>query len=424
MAFAPDGGTLASGSWASGSLDGAILLWDVDSGQIKTILTERQGSVSSVAFSPDGRTLASGGSAGGPILLWDVDSGQIKTTLLQYSYNTVLAFAPDGSTLASGSTNLFGGDFGNIFLWDVNTSQAQTYQEKEQQEITSVELLPNGSAPKRTSFPLPVQVTSLAFAPDGSTLASGHTSGTIRLQDVGTGQIHTILKNPDRLSSVAFSPDGKTLAIWGGMMIQLWDADSDQLHTTFKSPDYVSSVAFSPDGTTLASGSGDRTVRLWDVGSGQLYTTTLKGHTRYVSSVAFSPDGTTLASGSQDGTMLLWDISPYITPSAPTAIELSPLLPTQTALLANFPNPFNPDTYIPYQLHAPAHMRLSIYDIRGALVREIDLGYRAAGQYLTSTSAAHWDGRDQHGQRVASGVYLYRLQAGPVAQVRKMVLVK
>lgn len=69
-------------------------------------------------------------------------------------------------------------------------------------------------------------------------------------------------------------------------------------------------------------------------------------------------------------------------------------------------------------------MRLKIYDIRGALVREIDLGYRAAGPYLTSTRAAHWDGRDHRGQHVASGVYLYRLQAGPVAHVRKMVLVK
>ena len=67
---------------------------------------------------------------------------------------------------------------------------------------------------------------------------------------------------------------------------------------------------------------------------------------------------------------------------------------------------------------------LFLYYIRGTLVREIDVGYRPAGQYLTSTSAAHWDGRDRRGQHVASGVYLYRLQAGPVAQVRKMVVIK
>ncbi len=101
----------------------------------------------------------------------------------------------------------------------------------------------------------------------------------------------------------------------------------------------------------------------------------------------------------------------------------SPSLPAQTALLANYPNPFNPDTWIPFQLHAPAPVRLSIYDVRGALIREIEGGHRAAGQYLTS-GALRWAGRDQRGQRVASGVYLYRLQAGRFAQVRRMLLVK
>ena len=113
-------------------------------------------------------------------------------------------------------------------------------------------------------------------------------------------------------------------------------------------------------------------------------------------------------------------------PRTDTVATASPpsTLPAQTALLANYPNPFNPETWIPYQLHVPAQVRLSIFDVRGALVRAIDLDYRPAGRYLAPSRAAYWDGRDQHGQPVATGVYVYRLQAGASAHVRKMLVLK
>ena len=224
---------------------------------------------------------------------------------------------------------------------------------------------------------------------------------------------------------MAFAPAGNILASGShDETVRLWDVVTNQPQAAlFGHTAEVHSVAFSPDGKTLVSGSLDDTVRLWDTDTGQLKNT-LEERNMWGHFMVLSPDGLTLASAGYENTIVLWDMSPYITLSAPTAIQSSPPLPTQTALLANFPNPFNPDTYIPYQLHAPAQVRLSIYDIRGALVREIDLGYRPAGQYLTSTSAARWDGRNQGGQHVASGVYLYRLQAGPIAQVRKMVVVK
>ena len=306
-----------------------------------------------------------------------------------------VAFSPDGKTLASGS------EHGTVRSWEVGSGQLKTTLQGHKHGIYSI-----------------------SFSPDGTTLASG--GSKVRLWEIDSGQLKTTIGYGSGAYWVTFSPDGKTLASgsWDGT-IRLWEVSSGQLKTTLQGhKEGITSVSFAPDGTILASGSRDGTIRLWEVSSGQLEDT-LQGHEEYVSSVSFSSDGTTLASGSGDGTVLLWDMSPYITPSVPTAIQSSSAsLPTQTALLANFPNPFNPDTYIPYQLHAPAHVRLNIYDVLGALVREIDLGYRATGQYLTSTSAAHWDGRNHRGERVSSGVYLYRLQAGPAAQVRKMVLVK
>ena len=352
-----------------------------------------------------GTTLASGGGYDNTVRLWDVATGQLTATLEGHAYEVnSVAFSPDGGILASGSSDQ------TIRLWDVATGQLIAILK----EYTSW-----GN----------YHVWSVSFSPSGETLVSGN-SDTIRLWDVATGQLITTIEQYSWGSypySMVFSPDGTTLA--GGDSdgtIRLWDVTTGQLMTTIEQhswDSYLYSMVFSPDGTTLAGGGNDGTIQLWDVTTGQLITT-FRGHIHWISSVAFSPDRGTLASAGRDGTILLWDMSPYITPSTPTAVELSPTLPTHTSLLANYPNPFNPNTYIPYQLHAPAHVRLTIYDIRGALIREIDLGYQQAGQYLTSTSTAQWDGRDQRGQRVASGVYLYQLQAGPVVHGRKMVLVK
>ena len=166
-------------------------------------------------------------------------------------------------------------------------------------------------------------VSSVAFSPDGTTLASGSADQTIILWDVSDVQQPHALGQPlqghsDRVLSVAFSPDGTTLASGSyDKTIMLWDVSDPQQPRALGQPlkghsSYVSSVAFSPDGTTLASGSEDTTIRLWDVSNPQQprpLGQPLKGHKDSVLSVAFSPDGKTLGSGIKDSTIVLWDVS-------------------------------------------------------------------------------------------------------------------
>ena len=103
---------------------------------------------------------------------------------------------------------------------------------------------------------------------------------------------------------------------------------------------------------------------------------------------------------------------------------LDAMLPDKTALLANYPNPFNPETWIPYHLAQPADVTLTIYDTKGTLVRQLDLGYQRAGHYTNKIRAAYWDGRNNLGETVGSGVYFYQLRAGDYSTLRKMVILK
>ena len=103
---------------------------------------------------------------------------------------------------------------------------------------------------------------------------------------------------------------------------------------------------------------------------------------------------------------------------------LSRPLPTSFALLQNFPNPFNPETWIPYQLKESSDVTIRIFDVRGQLIRTLDLGHKESDFYRSRNNAAYWDGRNEFGERVASGIYFYQLKAGSFSAIKRMLILK
>jgi RNA polymerase sigma factor (sigma-70 family) len=328
---------------AVGSASGAVYLYDLNTGELKMILSEHKDHVASLSFSPDGKILATASYEDKTICLWDVHTGEHRKILTEHPRNVGyggLSFSPDGKTIASG-----GGD-GTIRFWDTHTGDAKKIFTGHSQEVRSVAFNPNGDyiasgnasgiirlwdadtrqpirtlkEPKNGHIE---SVYSIVFSPDGKTLFCGTHDG-IHLWDAVTGEHkliltgHTDIVDDIALSNIvddiALSSDGNILASGNrDNTIRLWDAHTgEHKGTLIGHKKSINSIAFSPNGKILASGSEDATIHLWDVATGK-NKMVLTGHNEWVQGLAFNPDGKILASGDDDGIIHLWDIDTWKT---------------------------------------------------------------------------------------------------------------
>ena len=459
VVFSPDGDVLAS---ATGShWDTTIRLWDVQSWmEIQTLTADTHSthSVHSVAFSPDGNTLASGGYDG-TIRLWDIASDMTYRTFKGHTSSvSTIKFSSDRQMLVSRSSD------GTVLVWDLtpvepintivslspvsvqspaigeslvfmlNIAEGQNvagYQATVSFDNTALRYVEseNGDYLPASAFSIPTVVNdnSVTFA---TTTFADESNGDGMLATI-TFEVVAIKASTVCLSNVILTNNlGESAKpiIADAEIIQPQQRDEDVNEDGAVDITDLTLVAsnFGKTGENAADVNDDGIVNivdltlvaaaigtanavapaLWNVNSGDMLSratvTAWLQEARQLNSA-----GPTF----QRGVLVLENL-------------LKALTPKDTALLPNYPNPFNPETWIPYQLAEPAEVSISVYAADGKLVRTLDLGHQPIGIYHQRNRAAHWNGCNEFGEPVASGVYFYTLKAGEFSATRKMLIKK
>ena len=318
LRYSPDGQTLAVSSGL------ALYFWDVDTGELQKTITGYANVVDTVIYAPNEETLTS--SDGDVVHIWDIATHKLLKTLFVESRIRDMVYSPDGATLAGGTRDA------TILLWNVSTWKDRLLLKGHTEGITSVAFSPDGQTLASGGDDKTIRlwnfgtgellktlsghtsaIFDVVFSPNGQTLVSAGDDGTIRFWNVAMGELlKTITTEADSINSVAYSPDGQTL-VTAGDDIRFWNVATGELRRTIagKHVVYADTVVYSPDGDVVANdGLGDAfwEIAFWDVATGKLLRT-LNGHIGPIYSIAYSSDGKTLVSGSRDSTVILWDLA-------------------------------------------------------------------------------------------------------------------
>jgi WD40 repeat protein/tRNA A-37 threonylcarbamoyl transferase component Bud32 len=283
VAFHPKGQLLASGS-----RDRTVKLWNLETNQLERTLTGHEGEIASLVFSASGQTLVTGGGNAnqrGEVHFWDADAGEIRVKHRGLSARVLhVCISRDGKVAAAGSDGI-------LRIWNQN--------------VSSEALSFRGD---------PQSVNSVAFAPDGFSLASAGRSGRISLWNSSAGsETLTLSAQGTQMKTVAFNPRGPYLAAADSLPgskgdVLVWNLEDPEVPIVFKGhKGGISCVTFSPDGLYMASGGDDNTVRIVDFRTPKREAVILEGHTALIHAVAYRPDGGLIASAGEDDTIRLWN---------------------------------------------------------------------------------------------------------------------
>ena len=406
LAYRPDGDRLA----AAGD-DVYIFYTDHQNGTRRLLRTLREhaGWVYTVAWIPNGSILATGGQDG-TVRLWNPDSGVNYAVLRGHTSAIVsVAFSPDGNTLASGSSDE------TVRLWNVNT----------QRHLRTINL--DGPNIKDTGY-------GVKFHPSKQMLVVLPGGSVLDIYNPTTGQrMQRFAVSP---SEIAFHPNGEFMAVVSpysnAPRLRIYElTTANQLDVdkngVVNIHDLIAVASnYGKTGTNNADVNNDNRVDIKDL------TEVAKAVNPDFAAPTLENQLTTLPFTAKEVQQWIQDAKKQGIDAEGLA-TLEQLLrvvlqqaarPQETALLANYPNPFNPETWIPYQLAKPAEVTVSIHTADGKLVRTLALGQLPAGVYQDKDRAVYWDSKNEQGEPVASGVYFYTLKAGDFSATKKMLIRK